>query len=157
MKLLYWKDLELCRKSSGGNLPSTLEEFSVVLFTCFLLEFWLFSSRVMVLAAQMCFYNQISQTVKFYVSLRTFKIRTGVIASFNPCRQSEYGDKVIGTICVFQNIRRECFLTFFVLCGLLSSFFFVVVLSTHIYLQVVISKQYFQIFCHYIEILHCIL
>lgn len=55
----------------------------------------------MVLAAQMCFYNQISQTVKFYVSLRTFKIRTGVIASFNPCRQSEYEDKVIGTICIF--------------------------------------------------------
>lgn len=37
----------------------------------------------MALAAQMCFYNLISQTVKFYVSLRAFKIRTGVIASFN--------------------------------------------------------------------------
>lgn len=124
VKSLYWKDLELCRKSLEGNLPFTLKEFSVVLFTCFLLEFWLFSSRVMVLAAQMCFYNQISQTVKFYVSLWAFKIRTGVIASFNPRRQSEHGDKVISAICVFQNIRRECFLTSFVLCGLLRSSFF---------------------------------
>lgn len=79
---------------------------------------------VMVLAAQMCFYNLVSQTVKFYVSLRAFKIRIGVIASFNPCRQSEYGDKVISTTCVFHNIHRECFFTSFVLCCLLSSSFF---------------------------------
>lgn len=58
-------------------------EFFVFLFTCILLEFRLFSNCVMALAAQMCFYNLISQTVKFYVSLRAFKIRTGVIASFN--------------------------------------------------------------------------
>lgn len=100
----------------AGNLPKEIflpqwRNFLWVLFTCFLLEFWLFSSHVMVLAAQMCFYNQISQTVWFYVSPRAFKIRTGIIASFNPRRQSEFGDKVISTICVFQNTHRECFLT----------------------------------------------
>lgn len=94
------------------------------LFTCILLEFCLFAYCVMVLAAQMCFYKLVSQTAKFYVSLRAFKIRTSVIASFNPRRQSEYGDKVISTTCVFQNIHRECFFTSFVLCCLLSSSFF---------------------------------
>lgn len=56
----------------------------------------------MVLAAQMCFYNQISQTVKFYVSLRAFKIRTGVTASFNPHRQSEYENKVSALFASFK-------------------------------------------------------
>lgn len=79
----------------------------------------------MVLAAQMCFYNLISQTVKFYVSLWAFKIRSGVIASFNLCRQSEFGDKIISTTSVFQNIHKECIFVSFVLYQLLrSSFFF---------------------------------
>lgn len=37
--------------------------------------------------------------------------------------KSEYVDKVINTICMFQNACRGCFLTSFVLCGLLRSYF----------------------------------
>lgn len=125
MRNYYIEEIWNCAR----NLPKEIflpqwRNFLWVLFTWFLLEFWLFSSHVMVLAAQMCFYNQISQTVWFYVSPWAFKIRTGIIASFNPCRQSEYGDKVISTICVFQNTHRECFHTSFVLGDPLRSNFF---------------------------------
>lgn len=104
---------------------------------------------VMVLAAQMCFYNLVSQTVKFYVSLRAFKIRTGVIASFNPRRQSEYGDKVISTTCIFHNIHRECFFTSFVLCCLLSSsFFFFLPECVHIiFIYILLSANSISKFC----------
>lgn len=111
---------EIFRRKSSFHIEGIFCGFVHLLFVGILIVF----QPCDVLAAQMCFYNQISQTVKFYVSLRAFKIRTGVIASFNPRRQSEYGDKVISTICVFQNIHRECFLTSFVLCGLLRSSFF---------------------------------
>lgn len=105
---------------------------------------------VMVLAAQMCFYNLVSQTVKFYVSLRAFRIRIGVIASFNPCRQSEYGDKVISTTCVFHNIHRECFFTSFVLCCLLSSsffFFFLPECVRIIFIYILLSANSISKFC----------